>query len=156
MTHHLARVVTVIVLIANTVPAYGQQSSAGNADWKASLLAAREAVWRDYFGNPDKLAATLTDDFIAIDNGGGQWSNKAETVASSRASIANGVKLESLRFPETRIQRYGDVAIIYTTYEMILAANGKQGPMISGRATEIFRWDGSRWFHPGWHLDSGK
>jgi hypothetical protein len=87
---------------------------------------------------------------------GGTFSNKTETVASSRADIAAGQKIESLKFPETKIQRYGDVAIICTTYELVNAGRDGKKVTASGRATEIFRWDGTRWLHPGWHLDSGK
>ncbi len=156
MDRHLARIVFVLALATTTTASVAGQQSSSNADWKSSLLAAREAAWRNYYSDPDKLAAMLPEDFIAIDNGGGQFSNKAETVASSRADVAAGQKIESLKFPDTKIQRYGDVAIIYTTYELVIA--GKDGKKVtaSGRATEIFRWDGTRWLHPGWHLDSGK
>ena len=144
-----------ITLAVSARPVHAQRSAA-DSDWKTALLAAREAAWRNYDSDADKLAAMLPDDFIAIDNGGGTFSNKAETVASSRADVAAGQKIESLRFPDTKIQRYGDVAIIYTTYELVIAGRDGKKVAASGRATEIFRWDGTRWLHPGWHLDSGK
>lgn len=144
-----------ITLALTTLPVHGQRPAA-DSDWKATLLAAREAAWRNYYGDADKLAAMLPDDFIAIDNGGGTFSNKIETVASSRADIAAGQKIASLKFPETKIQRYGEVAIIYTTYELVIAGKDAKTVTASGRATEIFRWDGTRWLHPGWHLDSGR
>jgi ketosteroid isomerase-like protein len=155
MTKPTAQLALLVALMAATHPGYAQRSTA-DPDWKASLLAAREAAWRNYYSDADRLAAMLPDDFIAIDNGGGTFSNKAETVAGSRADVAAGKKITSLKFPDTKIQRYGDVAIIYTTYELVIA--GKDGKTVtaSGRATEIFRWDGARWLHPGWHLDSGR
>jgi hypothetical protein len=143
-----------IALATTSAPGLGQRA-ATDTDWKTSLLAAREAAWRNYFGDADKLAAMLPDDFIAMSLGG-TWGNKTETIASSRADIAAGVKIASLKFPENRIQRYGDVAIIYTTFELVLSKNGKTDPPIVGRGTEIFRWDGAQWLHPGWHLESGR
>jgi ketosteroid isomerase-like protein len=135
----------------------GQQSRpAAPEQWEASLLEAREAVWRDYFRDPDALAAVLTDDFIAIDNGGGVWKNREQTVAGSRGFVASGGSLVSLTFPVTRIQRYGDVAIIYTEFRMVLRNDGEDGAPVSGRATEVFLWRDGRWLHPGWHLDSGR
>jgi ketosteroid isomerase-like protein len=145
-----------VIAIAMTPPSGVDQGRGAEPEWKTSLLATREAAWRNYYGDADKLAAMLPDDFIAIDNGGGAFANKSQTVASSRADIAAGRTIASLKFPDTRIQRYGDVAIIYTTYELVLAGKDGQKVTASGRATEIFRWNGSRWLHPGWHLDSGR
>ncbi|HYN07018.1 MAG TPA: nuclear transport factor 2 family protein [Vicinamibacterales bacterium] len=154
MAKLLTQLPFMIALATTTASGIGQRPAA-DADWKASLLAAREAAWRHYYGDSDKLAAMLPNDFIAMGLGG-RWGNKTETVASSRADIAAGTSIASLKFPETRIQRYGDAAIIYTTFEMVLSKNGQQQPPIVGRGTEIFRWDGAQWLHPGWHLDSGR
>lgn len=120
--------------------------------WRDALLAAREAVWRDFFGAPDALAAVLTEDFIAI-NSGGPWWNRTETIAASRETRAAGSVLTELVFPETRIQRYGDVAIIYTTYRFTVRRGNADPTTAAGRATEMFRLDGGRWLHTGWHLD---
>ena len=43
--------------------ALGQQSTAPS---DASLFAAREAVWRDYFANGPDLATALPENFIGI------------------------------------------------------------------------------------------
>lgn len=120
--------------------------------WKDALLTAREAVWRDFFGAPDALAAVLTEDFIAI-NSGGPWRNRVETIADSREARAAGSMLTELVFPETRVQRYGDVAIIYTTYRFTVKRGTAEPTTSAGRATEMFRLDGGRWLHTGWHLD---
>lgn len=120
--------------------------------WQDALLTAREAVWRDFFGAPDALAAVLTEDFIAI-NSGGPWRNRAETIADSREARAAGSVLTELVFPETRVQRYGDVAIIYTTYRFTVKRGTAEPATSAGRATEMFRLDGGRWLHTGWHLD---
>ena len=66
---------------------------------------------------------------------------------------AGGGKLLRLEFPRTEIQRFGDVAIIWTSYVVETEENGKRS-VSSGRATEIFvRRDGD-WVNPGWHTDS--
>ena len=154
MTKLLTQLPFMIALAATAGPGLGQRSAAGT-DWQASVLDAREAAWRNYYGDTHKLAAMLPDDFVAMGLGG-KWGNRAETLANSRADIAAGMKIESLKFPENKIQRYGDVAIIYTTFELVLSKNGQTQSPITGRGTEIFRWDGLQWLHPGWHLDSGR
>ncbi len=130
-------------------------SSDAPPPWKDALLTAREAVWRDFFGAPDALAAVLTEDFIAI-NSGGPWRNRAETIADSREARAAGSVLTELVFPETRVQRYGDVAIIYTTYRFTVKRGSAEPTTSAGRATEMFRLVGSRWLHTGWHLDEAE
>jgi hypothetical protein len=120
---------------------------------EASLLRAREAVWRDWFANGPNLAVTLPADFVSIHAGDSTWTDKAGTMASSRASVAEGRKLVSLRFPRNKIERYGLVAVIHSRYEAIL--DGPKGKTtLRGNITEVFRWDGKRWLHPSWHMDS--
>lgn len=119
---------------------------------EASLLAAREAVWRDYFAHGPNLAATLPSDFVAIQAGDTTWDDRAGTLASSKASVAGGGKLTALRFPRNRIERYGPIAIIHSRYEAVL--EGPSGTTtMRGNITEVFRWDGKRWLHPSWHMD---
>jgi hypothetical protein len=120
-----------------------------------SLLAAREAVWRDWFAGAPRLAETLTSDFIGIQAGDSTWSDQAATIAASRASAASGVKLVSLEFPKNKIERYGPVAVIHSRYRAVL--EGPQGQnVLAGQITEVFRWDGRRWVHPSWHMDSDR
>jgi ketosteroid isomerase-like protein len=123
------------------------------ATWQEELFAAREAAWRGFFGDPDALAAILTEDFVAIDRGAFPFSTKAQVLEQSRQVTAAGVRLVSLAFPDNLVQRYGEVAIIYTTYSYTTRkAGGPADPEQMGRATELFRWDGRRWLHTGWHL----
>lgn len=146
-------ILAVVLGAAITVlPFPESRQSGGGARWRATLLTAREAVWRDYFANPDRLAAGLTPDFIAMNDGGPPWQSKEQVVEGSRASLSGGTALVHLAFPKTEIQRYGEVAIIYTTYELQLSRQGRAGPLEKGQATELFRWDGTRWLHTGWHL----
>jgi hypothetical protein len=119
---------------------------------EASLLSAREAVWRDYFANGPNLAITLPAGFIGIAAGDTAWEDRAATLASAKASVARGTKLVSLRFPRNVIERYGTIAVVHSRYEAVL--EGPTGPTtMRGNITEVFRWDGKRWLHPSWHMD---
>jgi ketosteroid isomerase-like protein len=68
---------------------------------------------------------------------------------------ADGGKLLRLEFPRTEIQRFGDVAVIWTSYVVETEENGKRA-VVSGRATEIFVRRNGEWVNPGWHTDSFK
>lgn len=119
---------------------------------EASLLRARETVWRDWFANGPNLAVTLPADFVSIHAGDSIWTDKAATLASSRAAAAEK-RLVSLRFPRNKIERYGHVAVIHSRYEAVLEGT-KGRTTLRGNITEVFRWDGRRWLHPSWHMDS--
>jgi hypothetical protein len=128
------------------------QAATPQQDWRSDLLAAREAVWVNYYSDPDKLAASLSDDLITIGGRGHGFEDKAAVLADSRRAVADGTRLSRIVFPRTEVQRYGDVAIIYTTFEMTLAT-GKDAPStLAGEATEFFVWRDGAWLHTGWHL----
>jgi hypothetical protein len=148
-----ARSMTALVMLGAMT---GQmQAQALPNDWEQSLLATRESVWRAWFAGDQSLAAALPDEFVGISSGGGEWQTKDKTLAASRRFAEDGGKLEELRFPVNRIQRYGNVAIIYSEYQAVLVKKEDRS-VLAGRVTEVFVWDGGRWRHPGWHLDSGK
>jgi hypothetical protein len=63
----------------------------------------------------------------------------------------SGGKLARLVFPRTDIQSYGNMAILYTTYEMDLV-NGGQTSSQRGVATEVFVRRDGRWINTGWQL----
>ena len=121
------------------------------------LLKVRESVWRDWFaGNRKALMAILPADFVGIGAGGGAGQSRTETVASSEAFAAGGGKLMNLAFSDNRIQWIGNVAIIYCGFTFTTTDKAGASNTVTGRATEVFLRSGSRWLHPGWHLDSGK
>ncbi len=122
----------------------------------ADLRQAREAVWRAWFANRRAdLIALVPADVIAIGPGDGPWQARDEVLADAAAFAARGEKLVRLRFPRTRAQVLGDVAILYSTFEWVTSAGGKETPF-SGRATEVFQRRDGRWINIGWHLDSGR
>ena len=117
-----------------------------------SLFAAREAVWRDFFAASPALAEELPADFVAMQARDSAWADRARTLAQARASAAAGTRLVSLRFPRNLVQRYGNVAIIHSRYEMTLERPAGTRTT-AGQITEVFVWTGQRWIHPAWHME---
>jgi NAD(P)-dependent dehydrogenase (short-subunit alcohol dehydrogenase family) len=68
---------------------------------------------------------------------------------------ASGGKLIRLEFPQTEIQRFGDVAIFYSKYLYETEEDGKRS-VTTGRVTEIFVLRNGKWTNPGWHTDTEK
>jgi hypothetical protein len=117
------------------------------------VLAVREAAWRAYFGGDvEALRAVLPPEFIGIAMNEGPFADLAETLEGSRSFHARGGRLVRLEFPETRMQRLGDVAVLYGRYVLVLESGGAERTL-QGRLTELFVRRGGRWLHPGWHLD---
>jgi ketosteroid isomerase-like protein len=120
---------------------------------EADLLAARETVWRAWFAH-DVAAfdGIVPADLIAMGAAEGQWTGRDATLEASARFVAQGGKLLSLSFPRTEAQRFGDVVVLYSTYEAELEQGGARSTL-AGRATEVFVKRNGRWEHPGWHLD---
>lgn len=117
------------------------------------LLAAREAVWRAWFsGDESALAALIPGETIAMDPDVAEWAGPAEIIRRARAFAAEGGKLTHMEFPQTRIQVYGEVAILYTQYVVEIEQAGGRRTR-TGRGTEIFVRRSGRWVNSGWHLD---
>ena len=73
-------------------------------------------------------------------------------LSGSKEFVASGGKLVKLEFPETEIQVYGPMAILYSKYQLVTAVNDKTNAH-SGRATEVFVRRDGKWVNTGWHLD---
>jgi hypothetical protein len=142
-------IIALLLALAPLAPAAAQQPADTT---EASLLRARDKVWRDYFASTPDLALTLPAEFVSIHSGDSTWGNRTATLESARASAASGRKLVSLHFPRNKIERYGPVAVIHSRYQAEL--DGPDGrTTLQGNITEVFRWDGKRWLHPSWHMD---
>ncbi len=141
----------VIVLAAFSVP-----GRAANADERAEILTARETVWRAWFADDTKaLAALVPPETIVISSGEEKWKSRADVFRSAAEFHARGGKLVRLEFPRTEMQRFGDVAIIYSQYALETEVGGKRSAE-SGRVTEIFVHRDGKWLNPGWHTDTEK
>lgn len=130
--------------------------SVAYADEKQELLQTRETVWRAWFANDVKsLRELVPSDTIVISAGEHAWKSQAEVFAAAAAFQRDGGKLLRLEFPRTEVQRFGDVAIIYSEY--LLELETRTGKVRqSGRVTEIFVRRHAHWVNPGWHTDAEK
>lgn len=132
-------------------PESGAMSGAAAID--PEILRLREAAWRAWFaGDEATLREMLPPEFIGIDMGDGPFSDLAATLTEARAFHADGGRMVSLEFPETRAQQFGDVVVLYGRFCVVLESQGKTSTL-SGRLTEVFVRRAGRWWHPGWHLD---
>ena len=123
---------------------------------QADLLTVREAVWRDWFaGDTKSLAKLVPSSAIAISTGEEHWQNHADIFREAVKFHASGGKLVRLEFPRTEVQRFGNVAVLYSKYLYETETNGKRS-LSSGRATEVFVLNNGQWTNPGWHTDSEK
>ena len=121
----------------------------------AELLPLREAVWRAWFaGDSAAFRRVVPDELVSIDVAEAAWRDREAQVAASLAFAARGGTLRALRFPRNVVQRYGDVAILYSTYALELSVDGAVRER-RGRVTEVFVRRGGRWVHTGWHVDAG-
>jgi ketosteroid isomerase-like protein len=125
-------------------------------DERGEILNVRESVWRAWFANDAKALERLVPaDTIVISSDEAKWKNQADVLRTAAEFQTGGGKLLRLEFPRTEIQRFGDVAIIWTSYRVETEENGKR-TVNSGRATEIFVRRNGEWVNPGWHTDSFK
>ena len=123
-----------------------------DGDERASLMTAREAVWRAWFaGDTDGLGKLVPPELVTVSSFGEDFGTRDSTLNQSRSFASSGAKLTRLVFPRSDIQAYGSTAIIYTTYEMDIASGGKTETQ-RGSATEVFVWQNGRWINTGWQL----
>ena len=131
-------------------------SFASSADDRSEILKVREAIWRAWFANDTKtLQKLVPPDAIVISAGEEKWKTQAEVFQSAAEFRTGGGELVRLEFPRTEIQRFGEVAIIWSTYLVETETNEKRS-LASGRVTEIFVRRHGQWVNPGWHTDSTK
>jgi hypothetical protein len=120
---------------------------------KKSLLDAREAVWRAYFGGDrPTLEKLLPAELLTLEASGGDWGNRKTVLEGSARFAAGGGKLVRLEFPKTEIQVYGFTAIVYSNYLYEIEQGGKKWAN-SGRVTEVFVYQNGAWVNPSWHMD---
>lgn len=127
---------------------------AQSADERSEILKAREAVWRAWFANDTATLKQLVPaETIVFSGGEADWMHQADVFREAAEFQAEGGKLIRLEFPRTEIQRFGDVAIVWSNYLLETETNGKRSA-ITGRASEIFVHRNGLWVNPGWHTNS--
>jgi hypothetical protein len=152
MHRRLFTLAVIIALLAGS----SATGLAASADERSQLLTVREAVWRSWFANDvSTLRKLVPPGTIVISAGEPQWKHQGEVLQSAVQFQADGGKLVRLEFPRTEIQRFGDVAILYSAYIVETEMKGKRS-VSSGRATEVFVLQGGQWTNPGWHTDAEK
>ena len=120
------------------------------------LVAIRDTAWRAYFANDTAVMQRLFPaNFVAVGWGGGAWDDRRGTLAGAAELAAAGGRLLSLAFPHTEIQLFGNLAVVYSLYEVSFEVGGSVVTQ-AGRSTEVFRRQEGHWDHPSWHLDSGR
>ena len=158
MLHAVLTLVLAGVLVVPGTAATQDRNAAAQGDSTAlrrTVLAEREAIWRAWFTNDRaQLEILLPPHVIAINNGDSTWQDRTAVLASAAQFARDGGKLISLAFPRTKLQAWGDVAVLYSVFELEIEQGGKR-TIQRGRATEIFHRRGGRWQNAGWHLDSG-
>ena len=123
---------------------------------KREVLRLREAAWRTFFANDqDGFKRIVPGELLAMGWGGGAWNDRAEILAGMAERAKSGETIETLEFPRTEFQQYGDVVILYTTFRLVLKARDGSLRETKGRGTEVFvHRPGGSWAHTGWHLDT--
>lgn len=123
---------------------------------KQSLLDTREKVWKAYFTNDRAyLDQVLPDQLIALDGGNDKYSTKQSILEGAARFAQSGSKLSNISFANTEIRTYGNVAEVYSTYD--LTFDTASGPAHqTGRASETFVFRDGKWINAAWHLDSMK
>lgn len=119
-----------------------------------AILRARDAVWRAWFANDTAQLHLLLPESVTAgrDDGPGQgWANRAQTLAEAAQFASAGGELSKLEFPSTEIRLMGDVAVVYSTYDVETTMHRSQHSL-RGHSTEIFVLRGGRWVNPFWHL----
>jgi hypothetical protein len=123
---------------------------------RASLMKSREDVWRTWFaGDTAAFGKLVPPELVTIDGSSSEFGSHESEVEGSRRFAQAGGKLTRLAFPRTEVQAYGNTAILYTTFEMDLAMDGKVTTE-RGAATEIFVKQKGRWVNTGWQLATAR
>ena len=152
---HWIQIASNTVLHPETQAAYRQYPRPLATAERRRLLEEREVMWRAWFANDREiLESAVPEETLAISASSSDWTDRREVLDGAQRFADSGARLTRLEFPQTEIQTFGDVAILYTSYEYEID-DGGESRVFSGRGTEIFVNRDGRWLEVGWHLDAG-
>lgn len=147
----IALAIVVVALVA--APSAAQSIS---KDTERQLLAARDTVWRAWFGNDTSaLNRLLPRASTAAENRGRdpiRWNDRSSILQGAQQFAASGNRLEQIDFAGTRIAVDGSVAVVTSNYTTVTRSS-RGLDTARGRATEVFVRDGDRWVNPFWRLE---
>ncbi|MGB6688567.1 MAG: nuclear transport factor 2 family protein [Terracidiphilus sp.] len=141
--------IAAICLLASPLSRLAAQTQNGQDE----ILKAREAVWQAWFANDvPTLHQLVPAETIVFSSDEAKWKNQADIFRTAAEFQSQGGKPVRLEFPRTEIQRFGDVAVVWSNFLVETEESGKRS-IDTGRASEIFVYRGGRWINPGWHTD---
>ncbi len=150
------RILRITAASVFTVLSIGAVSQTQTTQDNADLLRTRETVWRAWFADDiNTLRDLVPAETIVMSSDEAKWKNQADVFREADEFHAAGGRLIRLEFPRTEVQRFGDVAIVWSVYVLETETNGKRHQS-SGRADEVFVLRQGRWTNPGWHTDNVK
>ncbi len=150
---HIIVLGTLLAAACGAPRAVASESAPPRSD--PDLMRVQREVWEVWYGGDTARLRQLTPGLVALGDGGDSFSDQEAAVHGSARFHASGGRLLELSFPQMRVQRFGDVAVVYSTFHSVALVQGDTQRR-TGRATEVFVRQNGKWVNPGWHLDSGK
>lgn len=138
---------------ANSTPATaagGLSASAAPTDStdRASLIVAREAVWRAYFtADSAALAQLLPEKMVHMGH------HRDQIIRDAQEFKRGGGVYRGITFTDDEFYVRGEVAVVFSKFRVDITRGGKADGF-SGQAIELFEKKDGRWINPSWHLDN--
>ena len=134
----------------------GRKPSLALAGGRGFPVTHLELVWISYFSNDQvQLKRLIGEDFLTINPGEEHWQNRDEFLAGAQAFSLHHGKLVSLAFPRTEVQKFGNVAVLYSLVQIAMESDGRR-ESLNCRSTEVFEKRHGHWVNAGAHVDSGQ
>ena len=132
------------------------QSSLGQrpASRDESLLKTRRLVWTAYFNNDQQTLKTLLpENLVAGGEDDPPWKTRDEILHDAADFAAHHGRLLTLDFSGVRIQHFHEVTVVYSVYSLTGEWAGKPFKQ-SGKAMEVFVFQGGHWVNSGWQIEA--
>lgn len=102
------------------------------------LLKVREQVWRARFqGDAKTLEKLVAPGTFVISDGEDKWKNQNDVIHASVEFHNKGGRLIRLEFPHTDVQRFGDVAIVWSSFLLETEMDGKRSSSVGRRRRSL-------------------